>query len=134
MPDADQLLEAFESVQIAAGWLFPNAVMQHAVPRLEELSLDVAHLQTKRDRLVTDLRKMGYTVASPEGTFYLFPESPIPDDEAFVADLAQRGVLVMPGALFETPGYFRICLTATMATIEASLPHFDEALRSTQPG
>ena len=133
MPDADQLLEAFESVQIAAGWLFPNAVMQHAVPRLEELSIDVAHLQTKRDRFVTALREMGYTVASPEGTFYLFPESPIPDDEGFVADLAQRGVLVMPGTLFETPGYFRICLTATMATIEASLPHFEEALRSTKP-
>lgn len=132
MPGADQLFEAFESVQIAAGWLFPNAVMQHAVPRLEELSLDVPHLQAKRDRFVGALRDMGYAVAAPEGTFYLFPRSPIPDDEAFVADLADRGVLVMPGRLFETPGYFRICMTATMATIEASLPHFEAAIRSTQ--
>jgi aspartate aminotransferase len=34
----------------------------------------------------------------------------------------------MPGRLFETPGYFRICLTATMETIEASLPHFASVL------
>ena len=28
------------------------------------------------------LREMGYDVATPEGTFYLFPRSPLPDDEA----------------------------------------------------
>lgn len=43
--------------------------MQYAVPDLERLSLDVAALQAKRDRLVTALRGMGYEVASPEGTF-----------------------------------------------------------------
>ena len=70
------------------------------------------------------LREMGYDVATPEGTFYLFPKSPLADDEAFVSLLEREGVLVMPGRLFETPGYFRICLTATMDTIEASLPRF----------
>lgn len=128
MPDADQVIDAVESLQVAAGWLFPNAVMQYAVPRLETLSLDVAHLQAKRDRMTGALREMGYDVATPEGTFYLFPRSPLPDDEAFVAMLADAGVLVMPGRLFETPGYFRICLTATMETIEASLPHFASVL------
>jgi aspartate aminotransferase len=78
--------------------------------------------------MVGALREMGYRVASPEGTFYLFPESPLPDDQAFVDLLADAGVLVMPGQLFETPGYFRICLTATMDSIEASLPRFAAAL------
>jgi len=128
MPDAERLLDAVETIQIASGWLFPNAVLQYAVPRLEQLSLDLAHLQDKRDRMVGALREMGYTVASPEGTFYLFPKSPLPDDQEFVDLLAEAGVLVMPGRLFETPGYFRICLTATMDSIEASLPRFAAAL------
>ena len=128
MPDADQVIDAVESLQVAAGWLFPNAVMQYAVPQLESLSLDVAHLQAKRDRMTMALREMGYDLATPEGTFYLFPRSPVPDDEAFVALLADAGVLVMPGRLFETPGFFRICLTATMDTIEASLPIFQSVL------
>ena len=132
MPDADQVIDAVESLQVAAGWLFPNAVMQYAVPRLETLSLDVAHLQAKRDRMTGALREMGYDVATPEGTFYLFPRSPLPDDEAFVALLAEAGVLVMPGRLFETPGFFRICLTATMDTIEASLPLFASVLARCQ--
>ena len=134
MPDADEVIDAVESLQVAAGWLFPNAVMQYAVPRLERLSLDVAHLQAKRDRMTLALREMGYDVATPEGTFYLFPRSPLADDEAFVKLLADEGVLVMPGRLFETPGFFRICLTATMATIEASLPRFAAVLDQVRAG
>lgn len=133
----DELLEAIDMMQIAAGWLFPNAVMQHATPRLEQLSLDVGALEAKRDRLVGAMREIGYEVAAPQGTFYLWPRSPLPDDEAFVADLAQRGVLVMPGALFETPSWFRICLTATAETIEATIPHLRdafEAARRRRPG
>lgn len=130
MPDdvVSAVIEAVESVQIAAGWLFPNNVMQYATPRLEELSIDVAHLQAKRDFMVDGLRGIGYSVEVPEATFYLFPRSPVPDDEAFVRLLADLGVLVMPGRIFETPGFFRICLTATMSTIEQSLPHFEAAL------
>jgi len=128
LPEGAELMDAVDSLQVAGGWLFPNAVMQYAVPDLERLSLDVAALQAKRDRLVTALRGMGYQVASPEGTFYLWPRSPVPDDEAFVASLERRGVLVMPGALFETPGWFRICLTATAESIEAALPHFRAAI------
>jgi aspartate aminotransferase len=128
MPDAESVLEAVENIQVAAGWLFPNAVMQYATPQLERLSIDVSHLQEKRDRLTVSLRRMGYRVTPPEGTFYLFPESPLADDQAFVQRLSELGVLVLPGALFETPGWFRICLTATMDTIEASLPRFEQAL------
>jgi aspartate aminotransferase len=111
--------------------------MQYAVPDLERLSIDIGALEAKRDRLVGALREMGYEVASPEGTFYLWPRSPVPDDEAYVASLERRGVLVLPGTLFETPGWFRICLTATAETIEAAIPHFraaiDEARREGQP-
>jgi aspartate aminotransferase len=136
LPEAPELMDAIDSLQIAGGWLFPNAVMQYAVPDLERLSIDIGALEAKRDRLVGALREMGYEVASPEGTFYLWPRSPVPDDEAYVASLERRGVLVLPGTLFETPGWFRICLTATAETIEAAIPHFraaiDEARREGQ--
>jgi len=129
---ADAVIDAVESVQVAAGWLFPNNVMQYATPRLEELPVDLRPLQAKRDFMVEGLRRLGYDVTTPEGTFYLFPRSPLPDDEEYVRRLSELGVLVMPGRIFETPGYFRICLTATMRTIEASLPRFEAALAGTR--
>jgi aspartate aminotransferase len=78
--------------------------------------------------MVDALTEMGYQVHRPEGTFYLFPRSPIRDDEAFARMLAEQAILVMPGTMFETPGFFRICLTATEETCERSLPGFAAAL------
>ena len=134
MPDRPAMRDAIQTLQIATGWVYPNAVLQYALPRLEELSFDVALFQRKRDRMVAALREIGYRVNVPEGAFYLFPESPIPDDGAFADILAEMGMLVMPGRMFETPGFFRISLTATLETIEASLPRFAEAYaRATRP-
>jgi aspartate aminotransferase len=130
MPDREAFRDAIETIQISGGWLFPNASMQYALPRLEALAFDLPLFQRKRDVMVQALREIGYRVMVPEGTFYLFPKSPLADDAEFTAALDREGVLVLPGRMFETPGFFRISLTATMETIEASLPRFAAAFRA----
>ena len=45
--------------------------MQYALPEIEALSIDLEHLQRKRDRMVAALRDFGYEVQVPESTFYL---------------------------------------------------------------
>ncbi|HYI25631.1 MAG TPA: aminotransferase class I/II-fold pyridoxal phosphate-dependent enzyme [Thermomicrobiales bacterium] len=127
MPDRDRVRSMVETIQVTGGWLFPNSVMQFALPRLEELAFDIDLYTRKRDTLVDALLEIGYDVHRPEGAFYLFPRSPIEDDQAFAATLSDLGVLVLPGTMFETPGFFRITLTATLETIEASIPRFAEA-------
>jgi aspartate aminotransferase len=119
-----ELQSAAFVTQIATGWSFPNALMQHALADLENLSIDLDHLRRKRDRMTNALRAIGYNVHLPEGTFYLFPQAPIADDRAFTELLAKHDVFVMPGAFFGTPGYFRISLTASEEMIERSLPIF----------
>ena len=44
-------------------------------------------------------------------------------------EVGAEGVLVMPGALFETPGFFRISLTASEDMVRRSLPVFELAIR-----
>ncbi len=127
MPHREEMRDAIRTLQFATGFVFPNAVLQYALPRLEELPFEIGLFQRKRDMMVDALRDIGYRVNRPEATFYLFPESPIPDDQAFVSILAEHGILVMPGRIFETPGFFRISLTAALETIEASLPGFAAA-------
>ena len=124
MPGREALRDAIEAVQMSGGWLFPNVSMQYALPKLETLEFDIPLFQRKRDVMVAALREIGYHVTVPEGTFYLFPESPLADDVEFTRELDRQGVLVLPGRMFETPGFFRISLTATMETIEAGLPRF----------
>lgn len=116
------LREACMPLQLAIGWGFPDALMQYSVPALEGVSIDVAELTRKRDRLYGALRDAGYALTRPEGTFYLWGRAPGGDAAAYCARLAERSVHLMPGTLFDQPAHFRISLTATMDTIERALP------------
>ncbi len=126
--EREALREGIFTIQAQSAWLFPNALLQHALADLDELVLDLEHLQRKRDHMVAALREMGYQVHLPEGTFYLFPKTPIDDDRLFARMLMDEGVFVMPGPIFEMPGYFRICLTANDEMIERGLPGFARAI------
>ena len=103
-----------------------DALMQYSVPALEAVSLDMAELARKRDRLFGALAGAGVRVTRPEGTFYLWGEAPGGDGAAFCEALAARGVHVMPGTLFDRPHHFRMSLTATMDTIDRALPVLTE--------
>jgi aspartate aminotransferase len=82
MPDREQLRFALVAASLGGGSV-PDTVMQHAMPELEKMMIDIHALERRRDRLVSELRRMGYSVASPEAGFYLFPQSPIPDATEF---------------------------------------------------
>jgi aspartate aminotransferase len=126
MPAAERkpLQEAMFGAQMALGWCFPNAVMQYAVPELEQLSIDVRALARRRDALTEVLTKAGHVVLAPEGTFYLWVKWASADPERQWNALADRGVFVMPGSIMNAPGYFRISLTASDEMVERALPAF----------
>ena len=106
MPTAERqaLREAIFAAQMALGWSFPNAVMQYAVPDLENLSIDIAALTRRRDRLTAALHGRRRHVLAPEGTFYLWGRWPAGDPEAHWNALADHDVFVMPGSLMDAPG------------------------------
>lgn len=127
MPDREALREAIFTAQIATGFAFPNALLQHAIEDLERLSIDIGALERRRDRTIGALREMGYATTNPEGTFYVMAQAPIEDDLAFGELLADHGVLVLPGTVVEVPGWFRISLTASDEMVERALPGFAAA-------
>jgi aspartate aminotransferase len=130
MPDREALRQAIFVAQIATGFAFPNALLQHAIEDLERLSIDIGALERRRDRLVPALRALGYETTLPEGTFYVMARSPMPDDVAFADLLANHGALVLPGTIVEVPGWFRISLTASDEMVERGLPSFASALEA----
>lgn len=127
MPGREELRDRILLAQIALGYAFPNALLQHAIEDLTALSIDVAALQRRRDRFVPALRDQGYETTFPEGTFYVMARSPIDDDVAFAELLADEGALVLPGTVVELPGWFRISLTATDEMVERGLGSFERA-------
>ncbi len=112
------------------GFVNANALMQRVVARLMGTTVDVEVYQRRRDMLCDALASYGYEFHRPEGAFYLFPKSPLPDDGAFCDHLLKQNVIVVPGAGFGRPGHFRISYAVEEAVIERSLPAFEQALKT----
>lgn len=110
------------------GFVNAPALMQRAIPKLLDLSVDVDYYRRKRDMLCEGLAACGYQFVVPKGTFYLFPKTPIPDDVAFVGLLQEENILVVPGSGFGGPGHMRIAFCVEDRVIENSIAGFEKAI------
>jgi len=127
--DRAELLDGFVYCNRTLGFVNAPAIMQHAIRRLQAITVSIADYQRKRDFLYENLTNMGYSMLKPQGAFYMFPKTPIPDDVAFIRELQQELVLTVPGQGFGTPGYFRISYCTDDHVIEGSLSGFRKVAR-----
>lgn len=111
------------------GFVNAPALMQRILPRLQGIKIDIREYQRKRDLLCAGLSKAGYSFIKPEGAFYLFLRSPIPDDVLFVRELLQENILAVPGTGFGTPGFFRLAYCVDDRVIEGSMAGFERAIQ-----
>jgi len=123
-PKADTpgaLADALNFTTRILGFVNAPASMQWIVAKLLAVTIDVDWYRARRDRLVAAVQEMGLDLVPPEGTFYLFPRSPDPDDVAFVNRALEERVLLVPGSGFGRKGFFRICYCVDDATIEGGI-------------
>jgi aspartate aminotransferase len=128
-PDREELMAAATFANRVLGFVNAPALMQRILPALQGLTVDISQYQKKRDVFFDGLTKIGYHLTKPEGAFYLFPQSPIPDEVAFVQALQEELILTVPGRGFGTPGHFRIAYCVADKTIENSLPGFERVFK-----
>jgi aspartate aminotransferase len=129
-PEADgvsELVDGFVLCNRILGYVNAPALMQRVVAGIGDAAVDPRVYQRKRDRLCDALSGIGYELARPQGTFYLFPKAPGGDDLAAVEALQTELVLTVPGRGFGTPGWFRIAFCVDDAVIERSIPGFERA-------
>jgi aspartate aminotransferase len=130
--EVQHLLNALILCTRTLGFVNAPAHMQRIIAKLQNVKVKVDVYKKKRDLLCDGLARAGYKFEKPMGAFYLFVQSPIPDDEAFVKMLLKRNILVVPGSAFGTPGYFRIAYCVDDATIINSLEYFAETIKDCQ--
>jgi aspartate aminotransferase len=104
------------------GFINAPALMQRLVGRYQRNSVDIASYQRKRDTIYDILVESGFEVGKPQGAFYIFPKSPIPDDVAFIRELQKNHILAVPGIGFGRSGYFRCAYCGELDLIERSRP------------
>lgn len=127
--DAAELINGMAFTIRTLGFVNAPAVMQRVVAQILDCTVDVEFYRRNRDTLYEELSALGFEMPRPEGAFYLFPKTPIPDDIAFVRQLQQHHILTVPGSGFGTPGYIRICYSVERDMLERSLPVWAKAAK-----
>ena len=127
--DKGLLLQALALANRILGYVNAPALMQRVVGGLQGVHVDVSEYARKREMLCDGLSDFGYRFVKPEGAFYLFPQSPVADEVAFVNALQEERILAVPGSGFGAPGYFRLSFCVDDRVISDSLPGFGRALR-----
>jgi aspartate aminotransferase len=129
-PDAEDAATVASAAAVINTMLCVNApsLLQHAVARLQGITVDVSIYRRRRDLLCRGLSEIGYQFHVPEGAFYLFPKSPIADDVQFTRILKEELILAVPGSGFAGPGYFRLSYAVPDSTITGSMAGFKKAL------
>jgi aspartate aminotransferase len=122
MQGVDLFMEGAVFSNRVLGFVNAPALMQRLVTGLQRASVDIGDYQEKRDLLYDNLTSMGFSMVKPDGAFYLFPKSPLADDLEFVRAAQKHHILLVPGAGFGAPGYFRIAYCVDKGMIERSFP------------
>ncbi|SHJ84634.1 pyridoxal phosphate-dependent aminotransferase [Desulfofundulus thermosubterraneus] len=127
--ESDLLLEGLVFCNRTLGFVNAPALMQRLVAKLQREKVDIAAYQEKRDLLYNHLVSLGFEVVKPQGAFYLFPRSPLPDDLEFARLAQKHNILVVPGSGFGLAGYFRISYCISKQIILNSLPAWTQLAR-----
>jgi len=116
--DVDLLVSAMTISIRVLGFVNAPALFQRVAGKFQRTSVSIQDYEKKRDTLYAILMEAGFECVKPQGAFYMFPKSPIPDELEFVRTLQQEErIMVVPGRGFGREGYFRIAYCVPMEKI-----------------
>ena len=108
----------------ALGYVCAPSLIQQVVAECVGQAADLSVYKNNRDLLYHALQTYGYTCICPEGAFYLFVQTLLPDSVAFCQYARKYELLIVPGDEFGCPGYARIAYCVPTCQIERALPWF----------
>lgn len=79
--------------------------------------------QDQRDIMIAGLQAAGLTVIVPEGAFYVLAKVPreVSDTKFVIALVEQAKVGVLPGKIFDAPGYIRLSFACSLDNLTEAL-------------
>jgi aspartate aminotransferase len=118
----DEVIQEMNTLQQYTFVCAPSFAQKAAVTALKTDPKDkIDEYRHKRDLIFEGLAEK-FNVVKPDGAFYVFPEAPGGDGEAFVKKAIENNMLIIPGNVFsEQNTHFRISFAATDETIKQGI-------------
>lgn len=122
--DHERLFQAVTIANRVLGFVNAPSLMQKVVAECLEEKADIGFYARNRDVLYDALKEYGFSCIKPEGAFYMFIKSPVPDEKEFTAEAKKEHILIVPGSSFACPGFVRLSYCVSYETCVNSLPGF----------
>ena len=106
------------------------SLWQLVIARCAGKAADLSTYAHNANLLYEGLSAAGFDCMRPQGAFYLFPKALEEDDAAFCTRAREFDLLLVPGADFGCPGYFRAAYCVRTAMIERALPRFQKLAKT----
>jgi len=124
MEDFQTVTEALNIGNRICGFVNAPTIWQKVIPFVGNCTVDIDIYRKNRDTLYDMLVSLGYECVKPDGAFYLFPKTLIPDDAAFCNAAKEFNLLIVPGSSFGCPGFCRLAYCVSYETIVNSKESF----------
>ena len=106
--DAEFIVPMCGQISRGTGHNCPASLIQLAVAECLDETSDLSVYETNMELIYAELKRLGFTVVKPGGTFYIFPKALEEDAAAFCEKAKQYDLALVPGDSFGCPGYFRM--------------------------
>lgn len=131
MEQSAAVLHAVRTAQGMLGFVNAPSTYQLVVAACLDCTVDLEPYRVNRDLLLNHLRHLGFSVAEPQGAFYLFVKAPgsgtpQQNEDALLAAAHSHNVLLVGGSAFGCPGYARISFCVAPDKVKRSLPAFSK--------
>lgn len=128
--DAELIINMCGQVSRFTGHNCPSSLIQLGVAKVLDETSDLSIYEKNKNILYKELTAMGYECVEPDGTFYMFPKTPIADANEFCNMTAHElDLILVPGDSFMCPGHMRLAYCTTTDMVERSLPLFEKAIK-----
>lgn len=121
---SEELITAATIANRILGSVNAPSLIQKVVGECVDAEVDVASYDKNRMALYNGLTECGFSCIKPQGAFYLFVKSPVPNEKEFCEAGKKYNILMVPGSSFACPGYVRLAYCVSYDTIINSLPEF----------
>ena len=124
MEDKTAVYDAVAGAARSFGYVCAPSLLQKMLPGVLGLTSDIAVYDENRRVLYSELTRLGFDMIAPDGAFYMFMKSPIPDANEFCEAAKKHELLLVPSDSFGVKGYVRISYCVDLGMIKRSLPAF----------
>ena len=126
LENSQEMIDAVTIANRIIGSVNAPSLMQRVIANCLDLNVDIESYNKNRNLLYKILLENNFKCIKPQGAFYIFVKSPIPDEKEFCKTAKKYNLLFVPASSFGCPGYVRIAYCVSYEMIKKSEESFSK--------